>query len=111
MYKGTIVAESLKDIEILNNIKVISLKETDDENVADRWHIYSVLVTDEEIDILEKQLKESWYTHFWNETKLIILFSNKKFICDINDKTSWQPAVDFGLSIGIPKEQLDFLMD
>lgn len=110
MYKGTIVAESLKDREILNNIKVLNIKETDDENVADRWHIYSVLVTDAEIDILEQQIKELWYAHFWNDTKLIIIFTNKKFVCDVNDKTTWQPAIVFGISIGVPKEQLDFLM-
>lgn len=111
MYKGTIAAESLKDKEILNKIKVLSIEETDDENVSDRWHIYSALLTDEDIDILEQQIKEHWYAHFWSDTKLIIIFANKKFICDVNNKISWQPAIDYGLSVGIPEEQLDFLMD
>lgn len=111
MYKGQIVAESLKDREILNNIKVLSIKETDDENVSDRWHIYSVIVTEEEICIVEQQIKEHWYAHFWDDTKLIVLFTNKKFICEVKDKISWQLAINYGMSVGIPKEQLNFLMD
>jgi hypothetical protein len=46
--------------------------------------------------------------HFWKENKMIVLFKGKKFILDIKDKASWKEAIEYGLSIGIPSEQLDF---
>jgi hypothetical protein len=41
-YKGTIVEESLVDNRILNGLEIIDFKISDDENPADRWHLYTV---------------------------------------------------------------------
>ena len=103
--------ESLQEVEILNHLNVFGIEETDDQNVEDRWHIYSVFVSLEEIMQLEKSIKDSWYAHFWNETELIVIFRDKTFTCDRNNKETWQQAVEYGLSRGVIKEQLNFLMD
>jgi len=49
--------------------------------------------------------------HFWNDRDVIAIFHGKKFEFNYDDKSLWAPAVEHGLSIGIPKEQLDFLID
>jgi len=49
--------------------------------------------------------------HFWRGREVIAIFQGKKFEFNYDDKSSWASAVEHGLSIGIPKEQLDFLID
>jgi hypothetical protein len=40
---------------------------------------------------------------------MIILFKDKRFEVKIDDEQTWKDAIDYGLSINIPKEQLDFI--
>ncbi|MEI6288783.1 MAG: hypothetical protein WCP18_04425 [bacterium] len=111
-YKGAIIEESLADNRLLNNLDIIKVRISNDENPADRWHIYTVKVNQEEIEKLAQNIKPKWYMHFWNDQKdIIAIFENKKFKFNYEDKASWSPAIDYGLSQGIPKEQLDFLID
>ena len=51
--------------------------------------------------------------HFWNETedKIIAVFKNKIFIIEAKDQSTWQQAIEYGHSLGIPSEQLDFLIN
>lgn len=112
-YKGTIVEESLTDNRIINDLKIIAVKISSDENPEDRWHLYTVLVTNEDIEKLSKSIKPKWYMHFWNnrDKNIIAIFKDKKFEFDYDDKSSWIPAVEYGISLGIPEEQLDFIIN
>ena len=110
-YKGCIVEESLEDNRVLNNLKTVKVRITDDENPIERWHIYDSLVSEEQIEKLHKFLKQGWYMHFWNENEMIVLFRDKRFVIDPNRKETWKEAVEYGLSINIPEEQLDFEME
>jgi len=112
-YIGTIVEESLKDNLIINDLKILSVRISRDDNPADRWHMYQVEMTDEQIEKMAEVIKENgWYMHFWDSEKNIIaVFSHRIFRFNFDDKTSWTQAVEYGLSIGISKEQLDFLIE
>ena len=110
-YKGTIVEESLNDNRIINDFKIIGFRISKDENPADRQHLYTVTVTHENIARLSENIKPKWYMHFWRGREVIAIFQGKKFEFNYDDKSSWASAVEHGLSIGIPKEQLDFLID
>jgi len=110
-WKGCIVEESLTDNRILNNIEIIKVRITKEQESEKRWHIYNSLLTEEEINKIHLLLKQGWYMHFWKDNKMIVLFKRKKFILDINNKSTWKQAIDYGLSINIPKEQLDFEME
>jgi len=110
-YKGVIVEESLEDSRILNDFKIIDFRISKEENPADRWHLYTVQVSQEEIIRLSKNIKQKWYMHFWKGRNVIAIFKNKKFEFNFDDKSSWKPVVEYGLSLGIPKEQLDFPID
>lgn len=110
-YKGIIVEESLGDNRVLNKLDIVKFEITGEENASDRWHLCTVNVSENEIIFLSKIIKNKWYMHFWKGRKVKAIFKNKVFDFDFDDKASWKEAVDYGLSLGIPKEQLDFPID
>ena len=110
-YKGIIVEESLEDNRILNDFKIIDFRISKEENPADRWHLYTVQVSKEKIVRLSKNIKPRWYMHFWKNRNVIAIFKDKKFEFNFDDKSTWKPVVGYGLSLGIPEEQLDFPID
>ena len=110
-YTGTIVEEGLTDNRIINNLEIVGVKISDDENPSERWHLYTVKVSKEDIEKLAKNLKSGkWYMHFWRERDIVAVFKDKTFEFNYDDKSSWQEVVEYGLSLGIPKEQLDFVI-
>jgi hypothetical protein len=111
-YKGAIVEESLLDNRILNEFKILALTITPEDDPAERWHIFDVEASKDQLLKLSKNIKPmKWYAHFWDKDKNIIaVFKDKTFVFNWNDKTSWQPAIKYGLSVEIPIEQLDFLI-
>ena len=107
-WKGCIVEESLDDNRVLNNIEVVKIKISSEEDPEKRWHIYNSLLSESEIDNIHVHLKQGWYMHFWKENKMRVLFKGRKFVLDIDNKKSYKSAIDYGLSINIPRKQLDF---
>lgn len=110
-YKGIIIEESLDDNRALNGLDVIGIHITGQENPPERWHLYTVMVNEEEIERLSKSINYSWYMHFWHNRRVIVIFSSERFEFDYDDKSSWKPAVEHGLYVGIPLSQLDFPID
>jgi hypothetical protein len=109
---GMIIEESLVDNRGLNDLRVTGVRITNAADLRDRWHIYSVEVTREQIDGLRKHLKPgTWYMHFWNKQDLVVIFSDKIFEMNLHDKMTWRPAIEYGISRGIPETQLDFLTE
>ena len=111
MWKGCIVEESLDDNRVLNNLKAVKIRITSENNPEQRWHIYDSLLTEKDIERIRHHLKQSWYMHFWKDDVMMIFFKGKKFIVSATDKRTWKEAIDYGLSINIPEEQLDFVME
>jgi len=111
-YRGTIVEESLIDNRILNRLEIIGFRISNEENIEDRWHLYTVKISKEDIKKISKNLKSTkWYAHFWRGNEVIAIFRDKIFTFKQDDKKTWNEAIDYGLSNGIPKEQLDFIID
>ncbi len=110
-YNGMIIQESLEDANILTGFVVDRIKETNDENEDDRRHIYHVLAEDTQILDLERYIKFGpWYSHFWNNEEIIIVFRDKVFRFNKDDKEGIIEAEKYGTNLGIPQEQLDFLI-
>ena len=102
-YKGTIVEESLKDKSLIKKLKVLN------SSVEGAWHLYTIEVSEKEIEEISHSLNaQKWYAHFWKDQKVIVAFKDKIMRFEHSKKETWKPVVDYGLSIGIPKEQLDF---
>ena len=111
-YLGTIIEESLEDGRVLNDFHILGVRITNDDNPAERWHLYKVEATPEQLQKLSSILKpEKWYAHFWSGDEMIVVFRDKTFTQKVGDMSTWEPAIQYGLSIGIPKEQLDFLTE
>lgn len=110
-YKGIIVEESLEDNRMLNELEVISIEITKEENPNDRWHLYTVRVSKEDIGRLSKNIKQKWYMHFWKDRNVIAVFKNKKFEFNYDNKSTWESTLKYGRSLGISEEQLDFPID
>jgi hypothetical protein len=111
-YKGTIVEESLEDNRILNDIDIIDFRISKDDNPADRWHLYTVKVTKDDIQKVSRYIRSGkWYMHFWNGNDVIAVFKDKVFEFKHDQKETWKDACDYGRSLGIPEEQLDFVIE
>ncbi len=111
-YIGTIVEESLDDNRVLNDVEIVRFKITKEDDPAERWHLYKVRVSKEDIEKLSKCIKPGkWYMHFWDGTDIIAIYRDKVFEFNYVDRTTWKEAVEYGLRQGIPEEQLDFIID
>ncbi len=51
-----------------------------------------------------------WYARFWQPgtDDAQVVFKDKVFNITVSDTASWQDAISYATSLGIPKEQLDF---
>lgn len=108
-YKGTIIQESLVDDRQLNDLEIVGFKVTNEDKPEDRWHLFTVMASEENIKKLASNLKpEKWYAHFWNEDDVIAIFPDKTFNFKYSDKSTWAEAVEYGKSINIPEDQLIF---
>ena len=111
-YKGTIVEESLEDNRILNDIDIIDFRISKEENPVDRWHLYTVKVTKDDIQKFSRYIRSGkWYMHFWNGNDVVAVFKDKVFEFKHDQKETWKDACDYGRSLGIPEEQLDFVIE
>lgn len=115
-FRGRIIEESLDDNRLLNKFEIVKCEITENENAQERRHIYDVInVHNELIALVSKNLKsEKYYADFSNQNDLIVVFKNKIFRVNKQDEdfaTKIQEIIDYGLSLNIPKEQLDFKMN
>lgn len=108
MFNATIVENSLADKSILKELEIIKSWQSDD------WTLHNVLVKEDQIGLLSKYLDNGpWYIHLWKEgdDEIKVVFKDKIFNIKHSDKSSWSDAVVYGKSIGIPEEQLDFIIE
>lgn len=107
MLQGTIVENSLVDTSILDDVTI--LKSWPDGS----WNLHQVSLDREHALSLAGYLADGpWYMHFWEpgNDDVLVVFKGKTFDIKHSDKNSWKEAVEYGQSIGIPEEQLDFLI-
>ena len=111
-YRGTVVEESLVDNRLINNFTINKVRISNADKPEDRWHLYEIEATPEQISELATQLKPTgWYAHFWQDDDVIVVFLNRMFEIKYSDQNTWTDAIAYGESIGIPTEQLDFKID
>jgi len=107
MFKGTIIENSLADPSILQSLEIE--KTWQDGS----WTLHNVLVDEDTALKIGNYLVDGpWYIHFWKpgDDNVLVVFKSKNFWIKYSDKSTWADAVAYGKSIGIPEEQLDFLM-
>lgn len=117
MYYALIDSSSLKNPTILNNYKHLKVFiQYEPSSSANKYHHNFLLqVPDDDVNKLiaeiQKEMLRSWYSFFWNERVLNIVFDKKQF--SVNLPNGWslnqaRQAQKFGKSQGISEEYLDF---
>jgi len=113
-WKGGIIGEGLSDPMIINKFCVYGASISRDGMLIDhkgnvgRWHGYYVRCSRGEIHALQRYILLGWYAHFWKGNKIIVVFHDKQFELDKNDKSTWKEAIEHGKKQGIPEKELDF---
>jgi hypothetical protein len=108
MLKGTIIENSLINKDILKTLQIIKTWQDGD------WILHSIQIDEGRIKELSESLNnDPWYIHLWEKGKdrVTVIFKNKIFTLNFSDKSTWTEAVNYGKSLGIPAEQLDFPID
>jgi hypothetical protein len=49
--------------------------------------------------------------HFWRGKDVIAVYKDRTFEFNYDKKETWSEAVNYGKSMGISEEQLDFLIE
>ncbi len=116
-WKGIIISEGLEEPSVINEFDVYKARISkgdeliDDRGNKGRWHLYWVRATDKQVGTLTSRIRTGWYAHFWKARRLSVVFRDKKFALQAGEKSTWKEAVEYGKSVGIPEEQLDFPTD
>jgi hypothetical protein len=107
-YHGIVIKESLSDQSVLKAMTLLG------EQHSDGWTLLRVEIGGARIDEVLKRVKASlltedgvpYYAHFYRGDELIVVFPEKVFYVTPNTET-WRTVVDYGVSKGIPRDQMD----
>ena len=108
MYRGTIVENSLSNKDILKKVRINKTWQDGD------WILHDVTLDESQVEELSQSLDSGpWYIHIWQQgtDDVKVIYKDKIFDIKFSDKSTWTHAVEHGKSLGIPEEQLDFLID
>jgi hypothetical protein len=119
-FTGIIIAESLADTSVLDDVQVVSTKV---ESVTQehktpwvkQWTLHNVEISaDKAAKVAEKisqalDRDHNWYADFKSDTEHFVIYTDKVFhITDRSDRAQYDEATKYGISIGIPDYQVDF---
>lgn len=114
MWRGVIIEESLEDKSLLSLVRIIKSRETTLENENERGILtfHSVEIDDsnfnEFIAKAQKYIKDSFYIHVCRDNEMTVIFKNKVFRFSSDNMDELNKAREYGISIGILKEQMPF---
>jgi hypothetical protein len=115
MFRGKINSEALNNPIIINEMKIVEFHiEHHPEANAKFWHCFRVNISDSKIssitERISKEIKKDWFSIFWNEKEIFVIFSGKIFRLSRQDKqnSKWKEAIDYGVKLGIQEQYLKF---
>jgi hypothetical protein len=114
VWKGVIIEESLFDKSILNLVKIVKTRKTTLENESERGNLtflYFELDDKKEDEFVDKALlviKDRFYLHLCRDERMVVVYRNRMFDFSSNELNKLNQARDYGLSVGILREQMPF---
>jgi hypothetical protein len=115
VYKGFILSQSLKDPRILNQLEKIYVQvEYHPESKPKFWEDYKVKIKDSDLKEvagrLADQIKFGWYSHFWNESQLVVVLPKKIFIIPRGKSQSKELSAckEYAMKHGVEERYLEF---
>ena len=117
--KGVVIEESLQNLEILKQLKIISSKiekvvESHKTPWLKQWTLHAVEIDEDDAQNIADKVsvvldsKHDWYADFKNDKYHFIIFRNKVFRVNRNNPEEYKEVKKYGISLGIPDYQLDF---
>ncbi len=106
-YLGIVIEQSLANRSVLKDFRIEARR-----NVGS-WEFLLVSISEPELEQHLQTLQEAmrpnepWYAHYFAGNELLVVFRNALFRIGV-DPSTWASAVEHGLALGIPREQLDF---
>lgn len=107
MVKGTVIENSLADTSFLDNVQIIKTWK------SGSWTLHDVNVEENVALEMGKYLADGpWYVHFWKQgtDDILVVFKHQNFRINHSDTSTWSDAINYGISVGIPEEQLNFVI-
>lgn len=119
MYKGALIAESLRPGTTLEDIHLVvrKLHRVVPPNVAPNqpptWTFIEFEIADDQAEDLAGELTRSldapgWYCDFASPSERFVVFSGRFFRFPRGDKAGRAEAQSYGRSAGVPEAQLDW---
>lgn len=118
-YKGIIIEESLTNRDIIEKLEIVSQETeevTKEHNTPwlTKWTLDTVVIKQNEIDKITQSLSElidsnhcdDWYCDFRNDEYHYIVFKNKVFKINRQDKKGYIAMQAYAESLGLPKWQM-----
>lgn len=115
--EGIVIQESLDDPLILNALSIIKTRVAEIDNASSGqepvWTMHTIIVDPSEVDALAMQLRDGlkpgkWYVALRNDERSIVIYRDRIFDYESEDKVAHEEAQDYGKSLGIPESQLDW---
>jgi hypothetical protein len=111
MYKAAVDTESLQDPTIINNLKQLKvvIEYEPNSNVSKFHHVFFLLVNSQEIEKIANNMKRGWYSFFWDNHSLKVVFYKKTFNISLPGGFSseeYKRLIDYGKKQGIEEEFL-----
>ncbi|QQG45584.1 MAG: hypothetical protein HYW89_01510 [Candidatus Sungiibacteriota bacterium] len=118
MFKGFILSESLKNPEVLNRLDHIYVKVEHHPEFLEEpkiWHDFKVRVADKDIkkvsNLLAKQMKQTWYAHFWDKKSVYVILPKKVFKIPLEKKWTSKEYLRlkrYAVRNGVEEQYLNF---
>lgn len=109
LWHGIILDLEFTDPNFPQKFKIFAKR----RNKTNPWTLFGIEIENDQLDESIKDIQvnfktsQPYYAHLYNDSELIVIFKDK-VIKVTSNHASWQPIIDYGKSLNIPKEQLDF---
>ena len=118
-FNGVIIEESLVNKDVLGKVKIIktNVEQVTKEHKTpwiQQWTLHTVEILENQADNIAEEVSKAldtahdWYADFKNDTFHFIIFRDKVFRIEVGSKKQYDEAKRYGLSLGIPKYQVNF---
>lgn len=118
-YIGSIVEESLSNLDILKEIEITDqsiekVSERDNTPWLDKWTIDTVKIKEDKSEELANKLSKvidtkhcnDWYCDFKNDNYHYVIFKDKVFKLKRGKKTDYETMQEYASKVGLIKEQM-----
>lgn len=108
-YYGIVIEESLRSSAVLSGFDIVAHKR------QGGWRFLLVALCEadlgHQIERLQQEMipvaEDCWYNHFFAGERLVVVYQDRVFHTTVNPADGAE-VIQYGLSHGIPREQLDF---